>query len=102
MSERDDLPTQLAVARPDSAGYHNRSDVASTGIFVSERLHLNGMQRLAPKGYLSVSHCRATYHNLCVLRDASFGRASALIRDPRDATVSWTYHLRNVRELRNL
>jgi hypothetical protein len=54
---------------------------------------LESFRRLT-HGYLCVSHCVATHHNLCVLRDAGFERASVLVRDPRDNTVSWTYHLR--------
>jgi hypothetical protein len=30
------------------------------------------------------------------LRDAGFDKVTALVRDPRDATVSWTYHLRTM------
>jgi hypothetical protein len=62
---------------------------------VSERLLLESFRRLT-HGYLCVSHCVATHHNLCVLRDAGFERASVLVRDPRDNTVSWTYHLRAI------
>jgi hypothetical protein len=36
----------------------------------------------------------ATYHNVCTLSEAGFKRITVLIRDPRDSTVSWTYHLR--------
>ncbi len=76
------------------SGYFNRADVISTGIFTSERLVLSGVSRLAPNGFAFASHCMATYHNLCTLRDAGFTRATVLLRDPRDATVSWTYHVR--------
>jgi hypothetical protein len=36
----------------------------------------------------------ATHHNVCTLHDAGFQRITVLVRDPRDSTVSWTYHLR--------
>jgi hypothetical protein len=77
-------------------GYCNRPDVGGTGLFVSERLNLHELSRLVPTGFLQASHCMANHHNLCTLRDAGFKRASALVRDPRDSTVSWTYHLRTL------
>jgi hypothetical protein len=77
-------------------GYCNRPDVGGTGLFVSERLNVSELSRLVPTGFLQASHCMANYHNLCTLRDAGFKRASALVRDPRDSTVSWTYHLRTL------
>ena len=88
MSHWDD-----ACSRAYLSGYCNREDVVSTGVFVSERLLLDTLRRLT-HGYLHQSHCGATYHNLCVLRDAGFQRATVLVRDPRDSTVSWTHHLR--------
>jgi hypothetical protein len=84
-----------AFNRAYFSGYCNRDDVVSTGVFVSERLLLETISRLT-HGYLHQSHCGATYHNLCVLRDAGFERATVLVRDPRDSTVSWTHHLRGM------
>ena len=81
------------LVRAYFSGYCNREDIYSTGVFVSERLLLAPFRQLT-HGYLCVSHCAATHHNLCVLRDAGFERVSVLVRDPRDSTVSWTYHLR--------
>ena len=77
-------------------GYCNRADVGGTGLFVSERLNLSELSNLVPNGFLQASHCMANYHNLCTLRDAPFKRVSVLVRDPRDATVSWTYHVRTL------
>jgi hypothetical protein len=77
-------------------GYCNRADVGGTGLFVSERLNLRELSNLVPDGFLQASHCMANYHNLCTLRDAPFKRALVLVRDPRDATVSWTYHVRTL------
>jgi Sulfotransferase domain len=77
-------------------GYCNRTDVGGTGLFVSERLNLSELSNLVPNGFLQASHCMANYHNLCTLRDAPFKRVSVLVRDPRDATVSWTYHVRTL------
>jgi hypothetical protein len=64
MSHWDD-----AFSRAYLSGYCNREDVVSTGVFVSERLLLDTLRRLT-RGYLHQSHCGATHHNLCVLRDA--------------------------------
>ena len=75
------------------SGYCNSADVVSTGVFTSERLILSGLRKLAPNGHVLASHCAATHHNVSVLRDAGFQKATVLIRDPRDATVSWTHHL---------
>jgi hypothetical protein len=83
------------LVRAYLSGYCNREDIYSTGVFVSERLLLEPFRRLM-HGYLCATHCAATHHNLCVLRDAGFERASVLVRDPRDNTVSWTYHLRTL------
>jgi molybdopterin converting factor small subunit len=77
-------------------GYCNRTDVGGTGLFVSERLNLSELSNLVPNGFLQASHCMDNYHNLCTLRDAPFKRASVLVRDPRDATVSWTHHVRTL------
>jgi Sulfotransferase domain len=76
------------------SGFCNREDVYSTGVFTSERLILAGLRQLAPNGIVHASHCMATHHNVCALKEAGFKRITVLVRDPRDSTVSWTYHLR--------
>jgi hypothetical protein len=76
------------------SGFCNREDVYSTGVFTSERLILDGLRQLSPNGIVHASHCMATYHNVYTLKEAGFKRITVLVRDPRDSTVSWTYHLR--------
>lgn len=75
-------------------GYFNRHDTASTGIFTSERLQRDGLARFAGGGCIIATHAGATFHNLSTLVDSGFRKVTILIRDPRDATVSWTHHLR--------
>lgn len=45
-------------------------------------------------GYVFGTHMQASYHNLRALRENGIDRLSVLIRDPRDAFVSWVHHLR--------
>jgi hypothetical protein len=44
--------------------------------------------------YVICSHAAATHHNICTLQDAGFRKATVLVRNPRDNTISWTYHIR--------
>jgi Sulfotransferase domain len=76
------------------SGFCNREDIYSTGVFTSERLTLEELRKLNPNGIVHASHCMATHHNICTLNEAGFKRITVLVRDPRDSTVSWTYHLR--------
>ena len=78
------------------SGYCNREDVASTGLFTSERLSLKGIRQFLPSGYVLGAHAPATYHNIRVLQDAWIRHVTVLVRDPRDATVSWTHHVRAI------
>jgi sulfotransferase family protein len=91
------MPAHLAdetFMRSYLSGYCNRDDIYSTGVFTSERLILDELRKLNPNGVVHASHCMATHHNVCTLHDAGFQRITVLVRDPRDSTVSWTYHLR--------
>lgn len=36
---------------------------------------------------------QASYHNMKVLKDAGIDKATVLLRDPRDALVSWVHHI---------
>jgi Sulfotransferase domain len=90
------MPPRLAdqeFMRSYLSGFCNRDDIYSTGVFTSERLILAELRKLNPNGIVHASHCMATYHNVCSLSEAGFKRITVLVRDPRDSTVSWTYHL---------
>ena len=91
------MPPHLAdqeFMRAYLSGFCNRADIYSTGVFTSERLILEELRKLNPNGIVHASHCMATHHNVCTLNEAGFKRITVLARDPRDSTVSWTYHLR--------
>ncbi len=76
------------------SGYCNREEIQSTGVFCSERLSLKAIRQYLPNGYAVGTHMHASYHNIRTMIDAGVSRITVLMRDPRDNTVSWTYHLR--------
>lgn len=45
------------------------------------------------KGFVFGGHMQASYHNMKVLADCGIDKISVLLRDPRDAFVSWVHHL---------
>jgi len=46
------------------------------------------------RGYIFGAHMQASYHNMRVLKDCGIRRITVLLRDPRDAFISWVHHLR--------
>lgn len=92
-----ELPWQVrdqALMNEYLSGYCNRADIYSTGVFVSERIVPEPLREVLPGGHVLPMHASATYHNLRAFADAGVRRLTVLVRDPRDSTVSWTYHLR--------
>ncbi len=65
-----------------------------TGDFSSQKI-LNPalMQKYIQQGHTFGAHMPGTFHNIEKLMQAGVGKITVLIRDPRDATVSWTYHV---------
>ena len=55
-------------------------------------------EAIAPymQGFLFGAHMQASQHNIRVLKKAGIERITLLLRDPRDAFVSWVYHLRTL------
>lgn len=47
-------------------------------------------------GFIFGAHMQASYHNIRVLKEAGIEKITVLLRDPRDAFVSWVHHLRNL------
>jgi sulfotransferase family protein len=84
------------------SGYYIGDEVTSTGVFTSERLLPGPLAQLMAGGaYIIGAHAPASFHNLSALFESGIRKVAILIRDPRDATVSWTYHLRSAANLRN-
>ncbi len=48
------------------------------------------------KGYFFGAHMQASYHNIKVLEESRFDRIVVLLRDPRDAFISWVHHLKKL------
>jgi hypothetical protein len=45
------------------------------------------------KGFIFGAHMQASHHNIEVLKRSAIGRITVLLRDPRDAFISWVHHL---------
>ncbi len=66
----------------------------ASGEFSSCRLEKEGLRRSLAKPQVITSHLPASHHNLHTLAECGVETVSVLLRDPRDATVSWVHHLR--------
>jgi sulfotransferase family protein len=70
-------------------------DLYSCGDFNTQLLRPENMQYFL-NGFVFGSHMQASYHNMRVLKEAGINRITVLLRDPRDALVSWVHHLRSL------
>jgi hypothetical protein len=91
---RHPLSDNEDVIRAYLSGYCDGIEMPSTGMFTSERFHVEPMREAMQLGCILGTHAPATYHNLCAIRDAGAEAITVLTRDPRDSTVSWAHHLR--------
>jgi hypothetical protein len=48
------------------------------------------------KGHIFGAHMQASYHNMRILEESGIRKITVLLRDPRDAFVSWVHHLRSL------
>lgn len=69
-------------------------EVYASGDFTSQRLIAERVNKLVPEGFIFGAHMLPSHHNMSVLEQAKIDRVTVLLRDPRDATVSWTHHVR--------
>jgi hypothetical protein len=75
-------------------GIEYRHDtVCSSGDFFTQRLLPDRLSLYFPNGFVWGAHMPANFHNVQALEAAGVRQLTLLIRDPRDATVSWTRHL---------
>jgi len=70
-------------------------DLYACGDYNTPMLRPGNMKHFL-NGFVFGSHMQASYHNMQVLKDAGIDRITVLLRDPRDAFVSWVHHLRNL------
>lgn len=71
-------------------------DLYSAGDFTSQMLRPEALGRFLPSGYLFGAHMLPSYHNVTALKAAGLSKLTVLLRDPRDATVSWVYHMQKM------
>lgn len=65
------------------------------GDYNTQLLRPENMQHFK-SGYVFGAHMQASYHNIRVLKESGIERITVLLRDPRDALVSWVHHLRSL------
>lgn len=70
-------------------------EIYACGDYNTQLLLLDKMKRYL-NGYIFGSHMQASYHNMRVLEECGIDKISVLLRDPRDALVSWVHHVRNL------
>jgi hypothetical protein len=84
------------ISKVETGYYKLRKDFYSVGDFDSQILLAKGVRRYVDRGYVYGTHMAASHFNIAALQDAGQRRVTVLIRDPRDAMVSWTHHLKRV------
>ncbi len=67
-------------------------DLYACGDYNTQLLLPQGMKNFV-RGHIFGAHMQASYHNMCILKESGIDRISVLLRDPRDAFVSWVHHL---------
>ena len=94
-------PDVMAAMR---SGYSSRDErLISTGNFDTQTLVSDALKLYLDNGHIIPTHMAASHHNLTSVLEAGHKRITVIIRDPRDATVSLTYHIAKAgADLRNL
>ncbi len=68
----------------------------SAGDFTSQMLRPEALSRFLPEGFLFGAHMLPSRHNMLALKEAGLSKVTVLLRDPRDATVSWVHHMQRM------
>ncbi|MEM1049401.1 MAG: sulfotransferase domain-containing protein [Pseudomonadota bacterium] len=75
----------------------------STGNFDTQTLNVSALKLYLQNGHIVPTHMAASHHNLMSVLESGHRKISVIMRDPRDATVSLTYHIAKAGpDLRNL
>ena len=78
-----------------AAGVDYRHEtIYASGDFFTQRLLPDRLGLYLPDGFVFGAHMPASFHNMRALETAGVRRLTLLLRDPRDATVSWAHHLK--------
>lgn len=67
-------------------------DLYACGDYNTQLLIPEGMKHFL-RGYIFGAHMQASYHNMRILKESGIEKITVLLRDPRDAFVSWVHHL---------
>ena len=70
-------------------------DLYACGDYNTQLLLPQGMKHFL-RGYIFGAHMQASYHNMRILKESGIDSITVLLRDPRDAFVSWVHHLHNL------
>lgn len=70
-------------------------DIYACGDYNTQLLRPSEM-KLYAEGYIFGAHMQSSYHNMRVLEENGINKITVLLRDPRDAFVSWVHHLKNL------
>lgn len=70
-------------------------DLYACGDYSTQLLIPEGMKNFL-QGYIFGAHMQASYHNMRILKESGIRKITVLLRDPRDAFVSWVHHLRKL------
>jgi len=72
---------------------YRHSTIYASGDFATQRLLPHRLRNYLPEGYVFGAHMPPVFHNIRALEQAGVERIVVLLRDPRDATVSWSHHV---------
>lgn len=67
-------------------------DLYACGDYNTQLLIPEGMKNFL-QGYIFGAHMQASYHNMRILKESGIDKITVLLRDPRDAFVSWVHHV---------
>ena len=92
------IPERLkgpAVGRRMNTGRCNFEGGWAVGDFVSQTINPENFSKQVGAAEIFGGHLPASSHNIQMLEESGLERLFLLIRDPRDATVSWAHHVRS-------